>query len=209
MTTREIGRFDLTDIPPSPRGLPQIEVAFDIDADGILHVSAKDMSSGKEQKIRIEAQSGLREDDIKRMLRDAEVHADEDKKRKEEVEVRNEADSLVFRATKALSEYKDKLPKDVVDDVQSKIDDVKKALEGSDIGRIKPLNRTSKSICNISAKRWLKQVLAVALVPRPMQALGQLMNNPVLVSAAVHMNSPDSSNSQVARAAMTTSKKPM
>lgn len=134
---REIGRFDLTDIPPSPRGLPQIEVAFDIDADGILHVSAKDMSSGKEQKIRIEAQSGLREDDIKRMLRDAEVHADEDKKRKEEVEIRNDADSLAFRATKALSEYKDKLPKDVVDDVQNKIDDVKKALEGSDIGRIK------------------------------------------------------------------------
>lgn len=134
---REIGRFDLTDIPPSPRGIPQIEVAFDIDADGILHVSAKDMSSGKEQKIRIEAQSGLREDDIKRMLKDAELHAEEDKKRKEEVEIRNEADSLSFRATKALSEYKDKLPKDIVDDVQSKIDEVKKALEGTDIGRIK------------------------------------------------------------------------
>lgn len=134
---REIGRFDLTDIPPAPRGIPQIEVAFDIDADGILHVSAKDLSSGKEQKIRIEAQSGLKEDDIKRMLKDAELHAEEDKKRKEEIEIRNEADSLSFRATKALNEYKDKLPKDIVDDVQSKIDDVKKALEGTDIGRIK------------------------------------------------------------------------
>lgn len=134
---KEIGRFDLTDIPPSPRGMPQIEVAFDIDADGILHVSAKDLSSGKEQKIRIEAQSGLREEDIQRMLRDAEEHAEEDKKRKEEVEIKNEADALVFRAEKALNEYKDKLPQDVVTDVQEKVDVVKKALEGSDINNIK------------------------------------------------------------------------
>lgn len=134
---KEIGRFDLADIPPAPRGLPQIEVAFDIDADGILHVSAKDKASGKEQKIRIEAQSGLNEDDVKRMLRDAEVHAEEDKKRREEVEVRNEADALSFRATKALDEYKDKLPKDIVDDVQSKIDAIKKAIDSNDIGRIK------------------------------------------------------------------------
>lgn len=134
---KEIGRFDLSDIPPSPRGMPQIEVAFDIDADGILHVSAKDKSSGKEQKIRIEAQSGLREDDIKRMLRDAEEHAEEDKKRREEVETINEADSLVFRASKALDEYRSKLPKDVVDDVQSKIDAAKKAIESKDISRIK------------------------------------------------------------------------
>jgi len=134
---KEVGRFDLTDIPPSPRGLPQIEVAFDIDADGILHVSAKDKASGKEQKIRIEAQSGLNEEDVKRMLRDAEVHAEEDKKRKEEVDVRNEADALSFRASKALEEYKDKLPKDVVDDVQGKIDALKKAIDSNEIGRIK------------------------------------------------------------------------
>jgi len=134
---KEIGRFDLTDIPPSPRGLPQIEVAFDIDADGILHVTAKDLSSGKEQKIRIEAQSGLREDDIKRMLKDAELHAEEDKKRREEAEVRNEADSMAFRAEKALKEYKDKLPNDVISDVQSKIDAVKKAIESNDLEKIK------------------------------------------------------------------------
>src|SRR5262249_35603090 len=134
---KEIGRFDLADIPPAPRGLPQIEVAFDIDADGILHVSAKDLSSGKEQKIRIEAQSGLKEDDIKRMLKDAELHAEEDKKRKEEVDLHNEADALSFRATKALNEYRDKLPKDIIDDVQSKIDGVKKALESKDIARIR------------------------------------------------------------------------
>lgn len=134
---KEIGRFDLTDIPPAPRGMPQIEVAFDIDADGILHVSAKDKQSGKEQKIRIEAKSGLDENEIKRMLRDAEEHADEDKKRKEEVEVRNEADSLAFRAQKSIQEHKDKLPADLVSEVQSKIDAVKKALEENDAERIK------------------------------------------------------------------------
>lgn len=134
---KEIGRFDLTDIPPAPRGLPQIEVAFDIDADGILHVSAKDLASGKEQKILIEASSGLQEDEIKKMVRDAELHADEDKKKKEEVETRNEADSLAFRAQKALDEYKDKVPSQVAEGVKSKIDDIKKALDSNDMGRIK------------------------------------------------------------------------
>jgi len=134
---KEVGRFDLTDIPPSPRGVPQVEVAFDIDADGILHVSAKDLSSGKEQKIRIEAQSGLQEDEIKRMLKDAELHAEEDKKRKEQVETHNEAESLVFRAQKSLDEYKDKVPQSIADGVKSKIDNLKKALESNDIGRIR------------------------------------------------------------------------
>jgi molecular chaperone DnaK len=134
---KEVGRFDLADIPPAPRGMPQVEVAFDIDADGILHVSAKDLSSGKEQKIRIEAQSGLQEEEIKRMVRDAELHADEDKQKKEEIETRNEADSLAFRAQKALDEYKDKVPSQIAEGVRSKIDNVKKALEGSDMSRIK------------------------------------------------------------------------
>jgi len=134
---KEIGRFDLSDIPPAPRGMPQIEVAFDIDADGILHVSAKDTASGKEQKIRIEAQSGLNETDIQRMLKDAELHSEEDKKRKEEVETHNEADNLLFRATKSLNEYKDRIPKDVADDIQSKIDNLKKALDSNDIPKIR------------------------------------------------------------------------
>jgi molecular chaperone DnaK len=134
---KEIGRFDLTDIPPSPRGIPQIEVAFDIDADGILHVSAKDKQSGKEQKIRIEAKSGLSEEEVKRMLRDAEENKEEDKKRQAEIETRNEADSLAFRAEKAISEHKDKLPKEIVDTVQSKIDAVKKALEQNNPEMIK------------------------------------------------------------------------
>lgn len=134
---KEIGRFNLEDIPPSPRGMPQIEVTFDIDADGILHVSAKEKSTGKEQKIRIEASSGLKEEDIKRMVRDAEEHAEEDKKKKEEADTKNEADSLVFRAEKALKDYKDKLPGDVASNIQVKVDAVKKALESSDLSRIK------------------------------------------------------------------------
>jgi molecular chaperone DnaK len=134
---KEIGRFDLSEIPPSPRGVPQIEVAFDIDADGILHVSAKDINSGKEQKIRIEAASGLSEDDIKKAIRDAEDHKEEDKKRKDEIELKNQADSLVFHSEKELAKYKDKLPSDVVSDIQSRIEKLKEALSGSDMGKIK------------------------------------------------------------------------
>lgn len=133
---KEIGRFDLSDIPPAPRGMPQIEVAFDIDADGILHVSAKDIKSGKEQKIKIEAKSGLSDAEVKRMLKDAEDHAEEDKKRQEEIESRNEADSLAFRAEKSLNEYKDKLPENVVSDIQQRIDAVKEALKGDNIAKI-------------------------------------------------------------------------
>lgn len=134
---KEIGRFDLTDIPPAPRGMPQIEVAFDIDADGILHVSAKDVQTGKQQKIRIEASSGLSEAEIQRMVKDAEVHAEEDKKLKEEIEIKNEAEALVFRAEKSLKEFKDKLPEAIASDIQSKVDGVKKALESKDITAIK------------------------------------------------------------------------
>lgn len=142
---KEIGRFDLVDIPPAPRGTPQIEVAFDIDADGILHVTAKDLSSGKEQKIRIEASSGLNEEEIQRMVNDAEAHAEEDKKRREEIETKNEADALAFRAEKAISEYKDKLPADVTSDVQSKIDNLKKALETNDLSKIRTAKQELES----------------------------------------------------------------
>lgn len=134
---KEIGRFDLTDIPPAPRGMPQIEVSFDLDANGILHVSAKDISSGKEQKIRIEAASGLRDADIERMVKDAEMHKEEDRKKKEQVDTKNEADSLAFQAEKSLREYKDKIPAEVAQDVQAKIDAVRTALKGDDLAKIR------------------------------------------------------------------------
>jgi molecular chaperone DnaK len=134
---KEIGRFDLTDLPPSPRGMPQIEVSFDIDADGILHVHAKDLSTGKEQKIRIQAKSGLDENEIKNIIKDAELHAEEDKKRKEAIDVKNECDAVVFRAEKALRDYKDKIPSDIATGVQNKIDVAKKACESNDTQAIK------------------------------------------------------------------------
>lgn len=134
---KEIGRFDLTDIPPAPRGIPQIEVIFDINADGILQVSAKDKQSGKEQKIRIQAKSGLSDDEIKQKIKEAELHEEEDKARKESAETRNEADTLLFRAQKSLNEFKDKLPKEIVSDIQTRIDALKKAMEGEDLGAIK------------------------------------------------------------------------
>jgi len=133
---KEVGRFDLTEIPPAARGTPQIEVAFDIDADGILHVSAKDLGSGKEQKIKIEAKSGLDESEIERMVKDAEVHAEEDKQKKDEVETRNKGDSLVFQAEKSLSDYKDKLPENLTKEIQTRIDTLKRSLEGTEIGAI-------------------------------------------------------------------------
>lgn len=134
---KKIGQFDLTDIPPSPRGMPQIEVTFDIDADGILHVSAKDKQTGKEQKIRIEASSGLSESEINRAIKDADSHKEEDKKRREGVDTKNEADALVFRAEKALRDYGDKVPEDVKKQIQEKIDATKEAITSNDIDRIK------------------------------------------------------------------------
>lgn len=134
---KEIGRFDLTDIPPAPRGSPQIEVAFDIDADGILHVSAKDLGTGKEQKIKIEAKSGLDEKEIDRMVKEAEMHKAEDEKKKAGIEVRNQADGTVFQAEKALKDHGDKVPENIKSEIQGKVDALKKVLEGDDIDAIK------------------------------------------------------------------------
>ena len=109
---KTIGKFHLTDIPPAPRGVPQIEVTFDIDANGILHVGAKDLGTGKEQKITITASSGLSKDEVEKMRKDAEAHADEDKAKREEVETRNEADNAVYRTEKMLKDNADKISGD-------------------------------------------------------------------------------------------------
>ncbi|MCH5150869.1 MAG: molecular chaperone DnaK [Spirochaetales bacterium] len=126
---RSIGNFDLVGIPPAPRGVPQIEVTFDIDANGILHVSAKDLGTGKEQKIKIEASSGLNEDEIKKMVQDAELHAAEDEKLKETIEARNHADSMVYQTEKSLTEYGDKISDNDKNTINTAIADLKKVLE--------------------------------------------------------------------------------
>jgi molecular chaperone DnaK len=134
---KTIGKFQLTDIPPAPRGVPQIEVTFDIDANGILHVSAKDLGTGKEQKITITASSGLNKEEVERMRKDAEVHADEDRKQREEVEVRNEADNNVYRTEKLLRENADKIPGHEKAKIERAVADVKDALKGGDVSAIK------------------------------------------------------------------------
>ncbi|MCK5117477.1 MAG: molecular chaperone DnaK [Candidatus Aegiribacteria sp.] len=129
---RTVGRFVLDGIPPAPRGIPQIEVSFDIDANGILHVAAKDKATGKEQKITIEASSGLSEDEIEKMLRDAEAHAEEDERKKEKIERRNHADAMIFEIEKQMKDYGDKVAPDDKSRLDSAVSDMKKALEGED-----------------------------------------------------------------------------
>lgn len=134
---KSLGRFILDGIPPAPRGMPQVEVTFDVDANGILNVKAKDKTSGKEQSIRIEASSGLTDEDIKRMQQDAEAHAEEDKKKVELVETKNIADAMVHTAEKALKDAEGKIGDDIKKEVTDAIEDVKKSREGNDIETIK------------------------------------------------------------------------
>ena len=147
---KSLGNFELTGLPPAPRGVPQIEVAFDIDANGIVHVNAKDLATGKEQSMQITGGSALGKDDIDKMVKEAEAHAEEDRKRREAVELRNEADNLVFRTEKLLSENADKINDDVKKPVEEAIAELKTALEGEDNDAVKAavekLNTTSAQL---------------------------------------------------------------
>jgi molecular chaperone DnaK len=147
---KSLGNFELTGLPPAPRGVPQIEVAFDIDANGIVHVHAKDLATSKEQSMTVTGGSALGKEDIDRMVREAESHAEEDRKRREAVELRNEADNLVFRTEKLLSENADKITDDVKKPVEEALTEVKTALEGTDDDAVKAavekLNTTSAAL---------------------------------------------------------------
>ncbi len=154
---RTLGRFELMGIPPAPRGVPQIEVSFDIDANGIVHVSAKDLGTGKEQKIRIEASSGLNESEIEKMVRDAEAHAGEDKAARERAEARNEADSLVYTTEKTLGELGDKVDESERATVQAAVDGVKKALESDDTEAIKAKVEELKTASHSLAEKVYQQ----------------------------------------------------
>ena len=133
---KTLGKFMLTDIPPAPRGMPQIEVTFDIDANGIVHVNAKDLGTGKEQSMTITGGSALPKDDIEQMIKDAEAHADEDRKRKEAVETRNQADTLVYSTEKTLREHGDKVDESVKAEIEEAVGTLKTALEGDDIDAV-------------------------------------------------------------------------
>ncbi len=157
---RTLGKFDLVGIPPAPRGVPQIEVTFDIDANGIVHVSAKDLGTGKEQKIRIESSSGLSEDEINNMVKDAELHAEEDRKERELIETRNEADSLVYSTEKSLKDYGDKISESDRAAIEQGISDVKQALESNDIEAIKAKVEALKQASYKLAEEVYKQSAA-------------------------------------------------
>ncbi|MDR0305186.1 MAG: molecular chaperone DnaK [Chitinispirillales bacterium] len=143
---RLLGKFDLADIVPAPRGVPQIEVTFDIDSNGILHVSAKDKGTGKEQKIKIESSSGLSEDEIKRMVKDAEANAEADKKEKEKIEIKNQGEQIVFQTEKALKESGANLPDDLKKPVEDAVAELKKAIEANDTESIqKSIDKVSQA----------------------------------------------------------------
>jgi molecular chaperone DnaK len=137
MFNKTLGKFQLVGLPPAPRGVPQIEVTFDIDANGIVHVSAKDRATNKEQSMTITGQSSLNKDEIDRMVRDAETHAEEDRRRREEAEIRNNADTLVYQTERTLREHADRVAPDEREKIQAAVDRVKEALRGNDVGAIR------------------------------------------------------------------------
>jgi len=159
---RPLGRFDLVGIPAAPRGVPQIEVTFDIDANGIVHVSAKDLGTGKEQKIRIESSSGLSDAEIEKMVKDSELHAEEDRKEKEKVEVTNEADSLIYSTEKSLKDFGDKVSSEDKTAIESGVEVLKKALESGDIDQIKAKSEELKQTAHKLAEEIYKSTEANA-----------------------------------------------
>jgi molecular chaperone DnaK len=165
---RTLGKFDLYGIPPAPRGIPQVEVAFDIDADGILHVSAKDTGTGKQQKIRITASSGLAKDEIERMVRDAEEHIAEDQKQKELVEVRNQADGVIYSVEKTLRDYSEKISGEVQTEITAKLEVLKQAKESSDVASIKvAMNDLQQSVYKLSEAIYQEAAETQAKGPKP------------------------------------------
>ena len=159
---RTLGRFDLVGLPSAPRGVPQIEVTFDIDANGIVHVSAKDLGTGKEQKIRIESSSGLTEEEIKKMVKDAELHAEEDKKEKERVEARNEADNLIYSTEKSLKDFGDKITEADKKTIEDAVSGIRKVLDSRDASEIKEKTEALKQASYKLAEEVYKNTKASA-----------------------------------------------
>jgi molecular chaperone DnaK len=166
---RTLGKFHLVGIPPAPRGMPQVEVTFDIDANGILNVSAKDQATGKQQNITITASSGLTKDEIERMVKDAESHSADDAKRKQEIEVRNQADSLVYSTERTLSEHGAKLAEADRKSIEEALGEAREALKGEDIERIKraqtALTQASHKLAEIMYREAQQQAQSGAGAP--------------------------------------------
>jgi molecular chaperone DnaK len=164
---KHLGQFDLVDIPPAPRGVPQIEVTFDIDANGILHVNAKDLGTGKENNIKITASSGLSKDEVEKMRKDAEAHADEDKAKREEVETRNEADGAVYRSEKWLKDNGEKISGDAKSKIEKAIGEVKEVLKGSDSSAIKSASEKLNTVWQQVSEELYKAASEKARASQP------------------------------------------
>src|SRR5688500_15595874 len=154
---RTLGRFHLVGLPPAPRGVPQIEVAFDIDANGIVNVTAKDVATGKEQKITISGSSGLSKDDVDRMVKDAEGHAAEDKARREVIDARNQAGSLAFSVEKTINENRDRLPAVEVERGERAIADVREVVKGDNLEAIRAASGELQKVSHAVAEQLYKQ----------------------------------------------------
>jgi molecular chaperone DnaK len=165
MYNKTLGKFQLVDLPPAPQGIPQIEVTFDIDANGIVHVSAKDRATGREQSMTITGQTSLPRDEIERMVRDAEQHASDDRRRKEEAETRNQADTLVHRTEKLLKDEGSKFTGDEKDRVESALKGLKEALAGTNVEAIRSASDALLSASQAFAQRLYEQASAQASTP--------------------------------------------
>ncbi|MHC4534476.1 MAG: molecular chaperone DnaK [Planctomycetota bacterium] len=168
---RTLGRFQLADLPPAPRGIPQIEVAFDIDANGILNVSAKDLGTGKQQSIEIKSSSGLSEEEVEKMAKDAEAHSEEDKKKREVVDLKNQADQLIYSTEKTLKEHGDKVSADVRSNIENAVNNLKEAVKGEDADAIKKtienLGTTSQELGKVLYEEAAKKQAASGPQPQP------------------------------------------
>jgi molecular chaperone DnaK len=173
---RTLGKFDLIGIPPAPRGVPQIEVTFDIDANGIVHVSAKDLGTGKEQKIRIESSSGLTDKDIDKMVKEAEAHAEEDRKEREKIEVRNEADSLLYSTEKSLKDYGDKISATEKGNIESAMSDLKNVMASGSVEQIKTKTEALQKAAYKLAEEMYKATAASQPQGEPEQPKGKASN---------------------------------
>src|SRR5580658_7026990 len=169
---KQLGTFHLDGIPPAPRGVPQIEVTFDIDANGILHVSAKDLGTGKEQKISITGSSGLTKEEVENLRKDAEAHAEEDLKTREAAEARNAADNLAYQCEKQLAELGDKLSADQKKGVEDAIKDVREKLSGTDVEAIKKATEELQSRFQAISAELYKQAAAQKSAPQPGETPG-------------------------------------
>jgi molecular chaperone DnaK len=159
---RTLGRFHLVGLPPAPRGVPQIEVAFDIDANGIVNVTARDVATGKEQKITISGSSGLSKDDVDRMVKDAEAHAADDKTRRDVIDARNQADALAYSVEKTVNENRDRLPATEVSQVEGAVAAAREAAKGDDLNAIRTATDALQKLSHAMAEQLYKQSQANA-----------------------------------------------